>query len=63
MPVTIHSLEIRFDVKGSDEQRFGELFTRAMRAWSEQDAARRRTQALAASERALGDRPADGAVR
>jgi hypothetical protein len=59
MPITIHSLEVRFDVKGSDEKRFAELFTGAMRAWMEQDAERRRLERLTMCERSLGDRPED----
>jgi hypothetical protein len=57
MPITIQSLEIRFDVQGSDEERFAELFQRAMRAWARQDDERRRLADLATRERALGDRP------
>ena len=62
MPITIHSLEVRFDVKGSDEKRFAELFTRAMRAWAQQDAERRRLEQLAASERSLGGHDAGAAA-
>jgi hypothetical protein len=62
MPVTIQSLEIRFDVEGSDEERFAELFTRAMRAWVRQDEERRRLADLSAQERELGDRQDGGAT-
>jgi hypothetical protein len=62
MAITIHSLEIRFDVQGSDEERFAELFGRAMRAWTRQDEERRRLAELAARERALGDRARDEAT-
>jgi hypothetical protein len=61
MAITIHNVEINFDVKGSDEQRFGAMFARAMRSWTQQDDARRRLDMLAENERALGDRPTGGA--
>ena len=60
MPITIHSLQVRFDVRGSDEKRFAELFTRAMRAWAEQESERRRLEQVAASDRALDHEPGDG---
>jgi hypothetical protein len=56
VPVTIQSLEIRFDVEGSDEERFAKLFKRAMQAWARQDEERKRLAALTACERELGDR-------
>jgi hypothetical protein len=56
MPVTIQSLEIRFDVEGSDEERFAELFKRAMSAWARQDEERQRLAELTDDERELGDR-------
>jgi hypothetical protein len=58
--VTIQSLEIRFDVQGSDEERFAELFTDAMRKWARQEDERRRLACLTTQERELGDRQGGG---
>lgn len=58
--MTIQSLEIRFDVEGSDEERFAELFKRAMRAWTRQDEERQRLAELTTQERQLGDRENGG---
>jgi hypothetical protein len=55
--LTIHSLEVRFDVEGSDEEVFARLFQKFMSQWSRVDAARRQLDVLAAGDRALGDRP------
>jgi hypothetical protein len=56
--VTIHHLEVRFQVDGDDQTVFRQLFERHIRAWSrayEEECARRKR---GAQERAFGDREA-----
>lgn len=56
--VTIHHLEVRFQVEADDQTVFRQLFERYIRAWSiayEQECARRRR---GAADRAFGDRAA-----
>jgi hypothetical protein len=55
--ITIQSLEVRFDVEGSDEEVFARLFAKFMRSWSELDDERRSLARQAECERQLGDRP------
>jgi hypothetical protein len=59
--VTIHHLEIRFDVAAEgDEARFAELFERHIRSWNrlreEAEVRRKRSE----GDRSLGDRPTGG---
>lgn len=58
--ITIQNLDVRFDVTGSDEEVFAELFRKFMIRWSALDADRRRLEAQAAGDRALGDRTDGG---
>jgi hypothetical protein len=54
--VTIHHLEVRFSVEGSDSQVFTALFDKHIRAWTrayEQECERRKRGAM---ERGFGDR-------
>jgi TorA maturation chaperone TorD len=56
--VTIHHLEVRFQVEADDQAVFRQLFERHIRPWHlayEQECARR---ARGAQERAFGDRGA-----
>jgi hypothetical protein len=55
--ITIQSLEVRFDVEGSDEEVFARLFEKFIRSWSELDDERRALERQGECERQLGDRP------
>lgn len=53
--ITINNLDVRFDVTGSDEEVFAELFQKFMRRWSDLDEQRRKLDQQAAGDRSLGD--------
>jgi len=55
--ITIQSLEVRFDVEGSDEEVFARLFEKFIRSWSELDDERRALLRQGECDRRLGDRP------
>ena len=58
--VTIHNLEVRFDVEGEgDEATFAMLFEKHIRRWSRIDAELRERERRFASERSLGDQSAE----
>lgn len=62
MPVTIHNLEVRFDVEGEgDEAVFTRLFAEHIRQWKSEEEERKRRECRSNQERALGDRRAEGA--
>lgn len=55
--VTIHNLEVRFDVEGEgDEAVFARLFEKYIRRWSRAEEEARERARRAESERSLGDR-------
>lgn len=55
--VTIHNLEVRFDVEGDgDEAVFARLFEKHIRRWSEAECEARERARRSESERSLGDR-------
>ena len=62
MPVTIHNLEVRFDVEGEgDDAVFARLFAEHIKRWKREDEERKRRECRSNAERALGDRRAEGA--
>lgn len=58
--ITIHNLEVHFEVEGNDTQRFAELFARFIRQWSAESEARQSHERRAERDRSLGDAPARG---
>jgi hypothetical protein len=59
--VTIHNLEVRFDVEGEgDEAVFSRLFAKHARAWQRQLADAERRARESEKDRSLGDRPQAG---
>ena len=56
--LTIHNLEVRFDVDADDGDVFSRLFAEHIRQWSRRWEAERCRQEEVAGERALGDRDA-----
>jgi len=54
--VTIHLLEVHFQVEGSDDAVFARLFERHINAWSRAYAQECARQARTEREQALGDR-------
>lgn len=61
--ITIHNLEVRFEVEGSDEEAaFGRLFQRYMSVWSRLERTKEARARAAEMERSLGD-PDPGAAR
>jgi hypothetical protein len=54
--VTIHQLEVRFHVEGSDDAEFTRLFERHIRAWSRAYEAERARRCRTDQERGIGDR-------
>ena len=62
MPVTIHNLEVRFDVEGEgDEAVFARLFAEHIRQWKREEEERKSRERRSNAERSLGDRRAEGA--
>jgi hypothetical protein len=62
MAVTIHNLEVRFDVEGGgDEAVFERLFDEHIRRWKRAEEERRGREQRVNAERSLGDRRAEGA--
>ena len=60
MPITIQHLEVRFDVDaGEEDAAFVRLFQKYMRAYTQQQNERAKTDHTAEQDRALGDREAD----
>jgi hypothetical protein len=56
--VTIHNLEVRFDVEGeSDEAVFARLFAKHIGRWSRMDAEQRQRERRFEAERRLGELP------
>jgi hypothetical protein len=61
--ITIHNLEVRFEIEGSDEEAaFARLFQRYMRMWAQAERVQRERAAAAEKDRALGDRGTEGAA-
>lgn len=59
--VTIHNLEVRFDVEGeSDEAVFARLFQKYMRMWRRSESEQQQRSRMAERDRALGDRGSEG---
>jgi TorA maturation chaperone TorD len=54
--VTIHHLEVHFQVEGDDDAVFARLFERHINAWSRAYARECDRQARTQKERAIGDR-------
>ena len=55
--VTIHNLEVRFDVEGEDDDAaFARLFEKYVRQWNRKQEELKERELWAARERALGDR-------
>ncbi len=54
--LTIHNLEVRFDVEADDDATFGRLFAEHVRRWSRRFEEERRRLGELERERALGDR-------
>lgn len=56
--ITIHNLEIRFDVEGDDDRKvFAKLFNEFIRKWSTQAEEQRQREVEAARERSLTELP------
>jgi hypothetical protein len=53
--LTIHNLEVRFDVDADDNDVFSRLFAEHIRQWSRRWEVERSRQEEVAGERALGD--------
>ncbi|MCP4898077.1 MAG: hypothetical protein GY906_13985 [bacterium] len=59
--VTIHNLEVRFDIEGEgDEAVFGRLFQKYMRIWRRSESEQQQRSRMAERDRSLGDRGSDG---
>ena len=59
--VTIHSVEVRFDVEGSgDEAVFARLFEKYMKTWRRLEVEQEQRRHMAECERRLGDRAPSG---
>jgi hypothetical protein len=57
MPVTIHNLDVRFDVEGEgDEAVFAKLFAKYARRWSREHDEEEARERRSSGERSLGDR-------
>ena len=57
MAVTIHNLDVRFDVEGEgDEKVFARLFSKYARRWAQERDEETARQKHSDSERSLGDR-------
>jgi len=55
--VTVHNLEVRFDVEGEgDDASFARLFERHIRQWSQKADEAKERERRGARERSLGDR-------
>ena len=54
--LTIHNLEVRFDVESDDDATFGRLFAEHVLRWSRGHEEERRRLGALERERALGDR-------
>jgi len=55
--VTIHNLEVRFDVEdGDDDAAFARLFEKYVRQWNRKQEEVKERELRAARERSLGDR-------
>jgi len=55
--VTVHNLEVRFDVEGEgDDASFARLFERHIRQWSQKADEAKERERRGACERSLGDR-------
>jgi hypothetical protein len=60
--LTIHNLEVRFDVEAGDEDTaFGRLFAEHINRWSQRHEAERSRLAELQDERALGDQDGEQA--
>jgi hypothetical protein len=58
MAVTIHNLDVRFDVEGEgDEKVFAKMFATYARRWDQERNEQTARQKYSDSERTLGDRP------
>jgi hypothetical protein len=57
--VTIHNLEVRFDVEADDDEVFGRLFAEHITRWSRRREAERQRLRAVDREQALGDRDAE----
>ncbi len=58
--VTIHDLQVRFDVAGEDAAVFGRMFAEHIRRWSRAQQAEQGRRREMERERSLGDRDAGG---
>jgi Zn-dependent protease with chaperone function len=56
--VTIHQLEVHFQVEGNDDAVFARLFERHINAWSRAHAREADRRARTEQERSIGDRGA-----
>jgi hypothetical protein len=57
MAVTIHNLDVRFDVEGeSDEAVFARLFSKYAKRWNKEREEEKTRQKRSDCERSLGDR-------
>jgi hypothetical protein len=60
--ITIHNLEVNFEVEGDDKQRFALLFKEYIRQWTAEAENQKAREMRLARERSLGDRPPEGAM-
>jgi hypothetical protein len=58
--LTIHNLDVHFDVAGDDDAAFGRLFADHIRRWSQAQEAARCQRREIERERSLGDRDGSG---
>ena len=58
--ITIHNLEVQFEVEGDDNQRFALLFKEYIRKWSAEAETQKAREARLTRERSLGDRQGEG---
>jgi hypothetical protein len=58
--MTIHNLEVRFDVAGDDDTAFARLFADYIRRWSQAEEMARCRRREVERERSLGDQDASG---
>ena len=59
--ITIHNLEVRFDVEGDDDREaFARLFNEFIQKWSSRAEEQRQREIEATRERSLMDLPAGG---